>query len=80
MLGYLKSIGRVNVDDMVLFVAMNRDLYELVGKEGYQEPFEHELEDDISEARRFINFIDGEISDSDDENEDTDENDDNDEN
>jgi hypothetical protein len=58
----LKSVGRASVDEVFLFCAMNRDLYELVGKEEYQEPFVDELEDDISEARRFISFREGEFS------------------
>ena len=76
MMGYLKSVGRASVDEVFLFCAMNRDLFDLVGKKEYQEPFEHELEDDISEARRFISFREGEFALSEDANDDVDENDD----
>jgi len=77
MMGYLKSVGRASVDEVFLFCAMNRDLFELVGKEGYQEPFVDELEDDISEARYFIRFREGEFSFSGGDNDKVNENDDN---
>ncbi len=64
-LGYLKSVGRASLEDVVIFTAMNRDLFELVGKEGYREPDIYELEEDLREARLFISFRDGEITSSD---------------
>ena len=60
MLGYLKSVGRVSVEDVILFAAINKDLFDIVGREGYREPSQKELEDDILEARRFIGFREGE--------------------
>jgi hypothetical protein len=62
MLGYLKSVGRASLDEVIIFTAMNRDLFEMVGKEGYREPDNYELEEDIQEAQLFISFRDGEIT------------------
>ena len=64
----------MSVNDVVLFVAMNRDLYELVRRERYQKLFQDELENDIEAARRFISFEDDETSHSDSDDDKADEN------
>jgi hypothetical protein len=33
MLGYLKSVGKVSVKDMIFFAAINKDLFDIVGRE-----------------------------------------------
>jgi len=62
MLGYLKSIGRASIDDVIRFASIDRALFQMIGREGYIEPSQDELDDALKEAWRFISFNDGEFS------------------
>ena len=59
-LGYLKSMGKSNLEDMIEFTVTHRAWYEKLGKPDYVQPMEEDVEEEITNIRFFIDLKENE--------------------